>query len=48
MTTLVTGVAGFIGMHTARRLLEQGHSVLGVDSLNDLDTPSFKLIGWLN
>ena len=42
MTTLVTGVAGFIGMHTARHLLEQGHSVLGVDSLNDLNTPQLQ------
>lgn len=32
---LVTGVAGFIGMHTARALLSQGASVLGVDVLND-------------
>jgi UDP-glucuronate 4-epimerase len=32
---LVTGVAGFIGMHTARRLLELGHDVVGVDNLND-------------
>jgi UDP-glucuronate 4-epimerase len=32
--TLVTGAAGFIGFHAARRLLNQGHRVLGVDSLN--------------
>ncbi|MNR82127.1 UDP-glucose 4-epimerase [compost metagenome] len=32
---LVTGAAGFIGMHTAKRLLEQGHSVVGIDNLND-------------
>lgn len=32
---LVTGVAGFIGFHVARRLLERGDSVLGVDNLND-------------
>ncbi|MEO7494067.1 MAG: NAD-dependent epimerase/dehydratase family protein [Massilia sp.] len=30
---LLTGVAGFIGMHVARRLLESGQAVLGVDSL---------------
>jgi len=32
---LVTGVAGFIGMHVARRLLEGGAEVVGVDNLND-------------
>ena len=35
MKVLVTGVAGFIGMHTAIRLLQQGHTVLGIDNLND-------------
>ena len=32
---LLTGAAGFIGSHTAELLLSQGHSVLGVDNLND-------------
>lgn len=31
---LITGVAGFIGFHSARRFLEQGHEVIGVDNLN--------------
>ncbi len=31
---LVTGSAGFIGFHVAKRLLEQGHTVVGVDNLN--------------
>lgn len=35
MKMLVTGVAGFIGMHVARRLLEQGVEVVGIDNLND-------------
>ncbi|MCU1316980.1 MAG: nucleoside-diphosphate-sugar epimerase [Candidatus Acidoferrum typicum] len=35
MKTLVTGVAGFIGMHVARRLLVQGVEVVGIDNLND-------------
>jgi UDP-glucuronate 4-epimerase len=33
--TLVTGVAGFIGFHVARRLLERGDEVVGLDNLND-------------
>ena len=32
---LVTGVAGFIGFHVARRLLARGDDVVGVDNLND-------------
>jgi UDP-glucuronate 4-epimerase len=35
MTTLVTGVAGFIGFHFARALLARGASVIGVDNIND-------------
>lgn len=35
MKVLVTGVAGFIGMHTAQRLLARGNEVVGVDNLND-------------
>ena len=33
-TALVTGVAGFIGFHTARALLAQGDRVVGIDNLN--------------
>ncbi|MES1999077.1 MAG: NAD-dependent epimerase [Pseudomonadota bacterium] len=35
MKILLTGAAGFIGMHTAKRLLERGDEVVGVDNLND-------------
>lgn len=35
MKILVTGVAGFIGMHVAQRLLARGDEVVGVDNLND-------------
>ncbi len=35
MSVLVTGAAGFIGYHVARRLSERGERVLGVDNLND-------------
>jgi UDP-glucuronate 4-epimerase len=34
MEFLVTGAAGFIGMHVADRLLQAGHNVTGVDNLN--------------
>lgn len=34
MKVLVTGVAGFIGYHTARRLIQEGMEVIGVDNLN--------------
>lgn len=33
-TTLVTGVAGFIGYHVAARCLQLGHEVVGIDNLN--------------
>ena len=33
-TTLITGVAGFIGFHIARSLLEKGDNVVGIDNLN--------------
>jgi UDP-glucose 4-epimerase len=35
MTILVTGVAGFIGSRLGRKLLEQGHCVIGLDSFTD-------------
>lgn len=35
MKVLITGVAGFIGMHCAERLLARGDVVVGVDNLND-------------
>jgi len=35
MNILVTGAAGFIGFHAAKRLLKDGHDVVGVDNLND-------------
>ena len=34
MKILVTGVAGFIGFHLTKKLLDNGHTVLGVDNLN--------------
>jgi UDP-glucuronate 4-epimerase len=35
MKLLVTGCAGFIGLHVTNRLLEDGHEVTGVDNLSD-------------
>ncbi len=35
MTYLVTGAAGFIGAAVARRLLDRGETVVGIDNLND-------------
>ncbi|MGI6073638.1 MAG: NAD-dependent epimerase/dehydratase family protein, partial [Fermentimonas sp.] len=35
MKILVTGAAGFIGFHLAKRLLDEGHDVFGIDNLND-------------
>ena len=34
MRVLVTGAAGFIGMHCAARLLARGNEVLGLDNLS--------------
>lgn len=42
MRALVTGVAGFIGFQLARRLLEEGHYVAGIDNLNDYYDISLK------
>lgn len=42
MKIVLTGAAGFIGMHTADRLLRQGHSILGLDNLNAYYDPTLK------
>jgi UDP-glucuronate 4-epimerase len=42
MNILVTGVAGFIGFHAATRLLAHGHTVLGIDNLNDYYSTALK------
>jgi UDP-glucuronate 4-epimerase len=39
---LVTGAAGFIGFHTARRLLAEGHRVVGLDNLSPYYDPRLK------
>lgn len=42
MKTLVTGVAGFIGYHTANRLLDRGDEVVGIDIVNDYYSVALK------
>jgi UDP-glucuronate 4-epimerase len=39
---LVTGVAGFIGSHVARRLIARGEAVIGIDNLNDYNPVALK------
>ena len=41
-TILVTGVAGFIGFHSSKKLLEEGWQVIGIDNLNDYYDPRYK------
>lgn len=41
-TVLVTGAAGFIGFHSALRLLRSGDRVVGLDNLNDYDDVALK------
>jgi len=42
MNILVTGAAGFIGMHVSERLLARGDTVVGLDNLNDYYDPALK------
>lgn len=42
MKFLVTGAAGFIGVNVCKRLLEAGHDVVGLDSLNAYYLPALK------
>ena len=39
---LITGAAGFIGSRTSHMLMEQGHTVIGIDNMNDAYDPRIK------
>ena len=43
MNILVTGVAGFIGFHTAKKLLIKGNKVVGIDNINNYYDKKIKL-----
>ena len=42
MKILVTGAAGFIGYHTAEKLVKRGETVIGLDNFNDYYDVSLK------
>jgi len=42
MKLLLTGVAGFIGFHLSKKLLDDSYHVIGIDNLNDYYDPSLK------
>ncbi len=53
MKILVTGVAGFIGFHLSKAILEKGNEVVGIDNLNDyyeqnLKTSRLKILKEIN
>jgi len=49
MKVLITGTAGFIGSHLAKKLLQRGDEVIGIDNLNDYYDVGLKKarLGWL-
>ncbi len=50
MKILVTGAAGFIGAHTAIKLIQQNIEVVGIDNINDYYDPALKhaRLAWIN
>ena len=42
MKILITGVAGFIGFHSAKKLIDYGYEVVGIDNMNDYYSPQLK------
>ncbi len=43
MKVLITGLAGFIGFHLGKKLLDEGYKVVGFDNLNDYYDVQLKL-----
>lgn len=43
LSILITGCAGFIGMHLTKRLLKAGHKIVGIDSINNSYNQQLKL-----
>lgn len=39
---LITGIAGFIGFHVAKKLIANGHEIIGIDNLNNYYSPQLK------
>ncbi|MEO7839144.1 MAG: GDP-mannose 4,6-dehydratase, partial [Anaerolineales bacterium] len=39
---LITGAAGFIGARTAELLIRDGHTIVGIDNMNDAYDPRIK------
>ena len=48
MNILVTGAAGFIGFHLSKSLLGKGHTIVGLDNINDYYTQWLSLNGLLS
>ena len=40
---LVTGSAGFIGFHLCKKLIEDGHKIIGIDNINDYYDTKLKM-----
>tara|TARA_B100001769_G_C22086294_1_gene585603 strand:- start:907 stop:1845 length:939 start_codon:yes stop_codon:yes gene_type:complete len=43
MRILITGVAGFIGFHLTKKLLQKGYEITGIDNINDYYSQSLKI-----
>ena len=43
---LVTGTAGFIGFYLAKKLLDRGDTVVGIDNINDYYDINLKVVWW--